>query len=90
MKTEIIVGKAIDLAQSQPSSEDEAPEMFKRSTRSRKVPARVRRSSSARRKSAEQRLVLLKSAQSFRDLESLINALDALEEWKEIEFQALR
>jgi len=87
-KTEAMLGRAMDLAQSQPASEDEAPDLFQRSTRSRKVQARIRRSSSARRRSAQGRQLLLNYAQSFRDLENLIIALDALEKWKEVEYQA--
>jgi len=91
-KTQTILGRALDLTLSQPASEDEYDGNLdlRRSTRSRSTHVRNRRSSSSRKRSKAQRGVLLSNSQSFRDLESLVVALDTLEYWKEKEAEAVQ
>lgn len=90
-KTLTILGRALDLSQNQLASEDEYDENLdlRRSTRSRSTQVRMRRSSTSRKRSRAQRGFLLSHSQSFRDLESLVVALDTLEYWKEKEAEAI-
>ena len=83
-------GRSVDIGGSQPVSEDEIDESvdLRRSTRSRSAQLRIRRSGSVRREYRERQELLREHSQSFRDLESLTNVLEALEYWKDIESQA--
>ena len=77
----------MDLAASQPSSEDEYEDVenLRRSTRSRSTQSRKRRRSSSMRKQQMKRDLLLSRADTFRDLENLVIALDTLETLREIQ-----
>ena len=82
-------GLSIDIGGSRPASEDEIDEDLdlRRSTRSRTEQRRLRRSGSLRREYREREEILREHSQSFRDMESLTNVLEALEHWKDIELQ---
>ncbi|MCJ1401872.1 Nucleoporin nup84 [Xylographa trunciseda] len=90
-KTEKLLGRSIDLANSQHTSEDEFNDenVLQRSTRSRSIQIRQRRSSSSRRQHQAERDVLLGYGGTFLDLENLMVALDALEHWKDVEVQGV-
>ncbi|MCJ1384281.1 Nucleoporin nup84 [Xylographa soralifera] len=92
-KTEKLLGRSIDIANSQNTSEDEYNEYndeyaMRRSTRSRSNSVRQRRGSSSRRRLQAEREVLLDHGGTFLGFENLMVALDALEHWKDIEAQA--
>ncbi|MCJ1434031.1 Nucleoporin nup84 [Xylographa pallens] len=88
-KTEKLLGRSIDIANSQNTSEDEYTDEYAmgRSTRSRSNQLRQRRGSSSRRRHQAEREILLGHAGTFLDFENLMVALDALEHWKDIEAQ---
>ena len=88
-KTEKLLGRSIDIANSQNTSEDEYDDEYAmgRSTRSRSNQLRQRRGSSSRRRHQAEREILLGHAGTFLDFENLMVALDALEHWKDIEAQ---
>ncbi|MCJ1284715.1 Nucleoporin nup84, partial [Xylographa opegraphella] len=88
-KTEKLLGRSIDIANSQNTSEDEYNDDhgMRRSTRSRSNQVRRRRRSSSKRMYQAEREILLGYSETFLDFENLMVALDALENWKEIEVQ---
>ena len=77
----------MDLSASQPPSEDEYEDVenLRRSTRSHSMQSRKRQRSSSMRKQQMKRDLLLSHADTFRDLENLVIALDTLETWREIQ-----
>lgn len=85
------MGKAEDLSQNPDDSgdEDESYDADGHS-RSRWSQAHRRRRSSSVRGAAHKRQILLQQARTFRDLEALFAALDAMEKWKELADQAIR
>ena len=88
-KTKTLLGRSINIANSQHTSEDEYNDenVLRRSTRSRSTQVRQRRGSSSRRRHRAERDVLLSHGGTFLDLENLMVALDALEHWKDVEAQ---
>lgn len=91
-KTEKLLGHSIDVTASQPPSEDEYDDSndLRRSTRTSNHVVRQRRSSSAKLTLQVERDLLLGHSTTFVDLENLMVALTALEEWKDLEVQAIK
>ena len=86
-KTEVQIGRTVDLSQSNALDEDESDNQanLRRSTRVKDASShKEKRSTSDKRKQAEQIELLLSQAKVFRDLEQLFIALDALEAWQNI------
>ncbi|MCJ1479588.1 Nucleoporin nup84 [Lambiella insularis] len=90
-KTQKFLGRSTDIATSEPQSEDEYDESdhLRRSTRTRSQVIHQDRGSSTRRRRQIGRDLLLSQSTTFLDLENLIVALRALEEWKDVEVQAV-
>ena len=84
-KTKYILGRTTDISRDLHPSDDDAGEgdVF-RSTRSHRTSSHHRPPSSSARPVDDDRELLLELARTFRDLENLLTALDALEEWKRL------
>lgn len=80
-KTGKILGQAIDISKFE---DDQEVDSTNRETRSRHTLSQRRRHSSSLRRASGEREIMLRQATTFRDLENLFVALDALEEWKSI------
>ncbi len=82
-KTKYILGHTTDISKDVHPNDDDAAEgdVF-RSTRSHRTSSQRRPPSSSARPLDDDRELLLELARTFRDLENLFIALDALEEWK--------
>lgn len=91
-KTHAILGRTIDVSRSRAASEDDSENLVdvRHSTRSRTSQLRRRRRSSSVRRTATERDILLSHSSTFRDLENLFVALDAMERWKEVADQGDR
>lgn len=85
-KTKAILGWSVDISVELENSDDEADgeSNMGRSTRSRRMNSRPRRRSSSVRRARHERELLVKQSGEFRDLESLIKALDIMEHWKSV------
>lgn len=83
-KTKSILGRSVDISVELENSDDEADGEINmgRSTRSRRIHSRPRRRSSSVRRALHERELLVKQSSEFRDLESLVKALDIMENWK--------
>lgn len=85
-KTKYILGRTTDISKDlHPSDDDDAGEgdVF-RSTRSHRTSSQRGPHSSSARPVDNDRELLLELARTFRDLENLFIALDALEEWERL------
>ena len=86
-KTEVQIGRTVDLSQSNALDEDESDSQanLRRSIRVKDTSShKEKRNTSDKRKQAEKIELLLSQAKVFRDLEQLFIALDALEAWQNI------
>ena len=84
-KTKYILGSATDISKSPDTSDDEAGEwIISRSARPHPTSSHDRRPSSSAKPTSNDREVLLELARTFKDLENLFAALDALEYWKHL------
>ena len=86
-----MLGKAEDLSQSLEDSGDE-DDLNEIDGHSGPRPSRAhrRRRSSSMRRANHERQILLQQARTFRDLEALFVALDAMDQWKHLADQAKR
>ena len=85
-KTPKILGKAVDLSMDLPSEDDE-PASQPQSQRGKKAhyaKPGANPSSPAQRQTRLERETLLEHANTFRDLENMVIALDAIEAWKSV------
>jgi hypothetical protein len=90
-KTPAILGKAEDLSRNPEDSGDEDERNdIGRHSRSRWSLPHQRRGSSSMRRAIQEQEILLQQARTFRDLEALFVALDAIAKWKELADQAPR
>lgn len=85
-KTKSILGRSVDVSVEPENSDDEADGelSMERSTRSRRIQSRPRRRSSSIRRTRHERELLIKQSSVFRNLETLIKALDVIENWRGI------
>ena len=85
-KTKSILGRSVDISVELGNSDEEADGHIDmgRSTRSRRNQSGPRRRSSSVRRARNERELLAKQSSTFRDLESLFKALDAMEIWKDL------
>lgn len=83
-KTKSILGRSVDVSVELDNSDDEADVEIQmgRSTRSRRMQSRPRTRSSSARRARQERELLIEQSSEFRDLESLIKALDVMESWR--------
>lgn len=86
-KTRKILGRAIDLSKFEDLGEDEEEVVSTdRKTRSRHTSSQQRRRSSSLRRVSNTRDIMLRQATTFRDLQNLFVALDALEDWRNLAY----
>ncbi len=86
-KTRKILGRAIDLGKCEDLGEDEQEVISTDGkTRSRHSSSQQRRRNSSLRRVSNEPEMMLRQATTFRDLENLFIALDALEEWKTLAY----
>ena len=84
-KTKYILGRATDISKDLHYNDEDAGDGDGfRGTRSHQTNSHRRHPSSSTRHDDNDRELLLELARTFRDLESLFFALDALEEWKRL------
>ena len=84
-KTKYILGRTTDISKDLHPSDDDAGERdVSRSTGSQRTSSQHRRPSSSARHVDNDRELLLELARTFKDLENLFIALDALEEWERL------
>lgn len=84
-KTKYILGRSTDISKDLHYNDEDAGEGDGfRGTRSHQTSSHHRHPSSSTRHGDNDRELLLELARTFRDLESLFIALDALEEWKRL------
>lgn len=85
-KTKRILGRATDISKSDDlgDGDGEVAATTTRRTRSRHASSQRRRRSSSLRRANNAREIMLDQATTYRDLEGLIMALDALEAWKAV------
>ena len=84
-KTKYILGRTTDISKDVHPSDDDGEERDGfRSTRSHRTSSQRRPHSSSARPVDNDRELLLELARTFKDLENLFIALDALEEWKHL------
>lgn len=84
-KTKYILGRTTDISKDLHSNDDDAGEGdVSKSTKSHRMSSQRRRPSSSARPANNDRELLLELATTFRDLENLFIALDALDEWERL------
>ena len=84
-KTKYILGRTTDISKDlHPSDDDEGEGDVFRSTRSHRTSSQRHPRSSSARPVDNDRELLLELARTFKDLENLFVALDALEEWERL------